>query len=111
VRTNELTLALGGRRGGLGGALALGVRVDAGVRVVFAEGSSPAGRTGSDSIAEGVVAAALERRWRRGAFDLLVGLGGEWVPAAQTFEINFQPVAELGHVRGFVSLSVMWRGP
>jgi hypothetical protein len=87
------------------------VRVDAGARIVFAEGTSPGGRTGNDAIVEAVVSAALERRWRRGAFDLLVGLGGEWAPAAHTFQVNFQPVAELGHVRGFVSLSVLWRGP
>jgi hypothetical protein len=111
VRTSEYDLALGARVLGLAGPIDLGVRAGIGLRFLDATGTTPAGVTGDDVTLLGVGTLAVEKRWPLGRFELAAFVGLEWTPREQIFTVNEQPVAELGHVRGFVGLSIAGLGP
>ncbi len=112
VDTDEIVAAVGARLLSPIGRLHLGAQLEVGLRFITADGVTPRGREGSESVLLPVVLGSLEARWLlRSSFVLRAAAGVEYSPDRLSLTVNSEPVVDLGRVRPVAQLAVVFLIP
>ncbi len=112
VDTDEIVTAVGVRLLSPVGGVHLGAQLEVALRFVTADGITPRGRTGSESVLLPAVLGSLEARWPlRSSFELRAAAGVEYSPNRLSLTVNSEPVVDLGRVRPVVQLALVFLIP